>query len=140
MADKLPKHLAALKGTTVEVTKNFDSPDLLDDASIVLTLANGIVLQTDYWRAITNKESALSSFDHKQKYGLPKPIDAIEELKIVLSGKRITNAALDANTGDLVFTFDGNVLFQAFNFTGYEAWQLRFPDGALELSNYALNR
>jgi hypothetical protein len=36
----------------------------------------------------------------------------------------------------LVFDFDGGIALQVFNFTGYEIWEMHFPDGAVEYSNY----
>ena len=43
-------------------------------------------------------------------------------------------------TGDLRFKFDGELTFEVFNFTSYEIWEVTFPDGTVEWSNYALEK
>jgi hypothetical protein len=81
--------------------------------------------------------ASYSSFDHRQKYGLPASIDAIGELQNRLSGRMVMAALHDRETGDLVFEFTGNTKLQILNVTGYEIWELRFPNGAVEYSNRA---
>jgi hypothetical protein len=87
---------------------------------------------------IKDGKTNLSSFDHGQKYGLPAPIDAKSQLADLLNGKTCQDARCDGETADLILQFDGNTKFQVFNFTGYEIWQIHFPDGTGEYSNYAL--
>jgi hypothetical protein len=62
---------------------------------------------------------------------LPAPIDAIKKLQKHLQDKTVTDAPLDAESGDLLFEFSDNIKFRVFNFTGYEVWEIHFPDGAL---------
>ena len=45
---------------------------------------------------------------------------------------------MNPETGDLVLKFSGDVKVEVFNFTGYEVWDLRFPDGSCEFSTFAL--
>jgi hypothetical protein len=54
-----------------------------------------------------------------------------------LQNKTVTDARLDKETGDLLFHFAESVKFQAFNFTCYEIWDISFPDGTVEYSNYS---
>lgn len=86
---------------------------------------------------VNHGKAGFSSFDHKQQYGLPVPIDAIAELCRELSGKAVVNARYDSTTGDLLFAFDSEIDLQVFNFTGYEVWEVHFPNGTGEYSNYA---
>jgi len=46
------------------------------------------------------------------------------------------NLRLDKETGDLLFQFADGIHVQVFNFTGYEVWEIHFPDGTGEYSNY----
>jgi len=46
---------------------------------------------------------------------------------------------MDKATGNLRFRCEGDVVLKVFNFTGFEIWKLIFPDGTIELSNYALD-
>lgn len=104
-------------------------------ASIEVIFTNGTRLTAEYWRLVIDGGAGLSSFDHQQNYGLRAPIDAVKNLSETLRDKLLTNAILDHMTGDLLFDFDGNVSLQVFNFTGYEIWHIRFPDGTREYSN-----
>jgi hypothetical protein len=79
----------------------------------------------------------LSSFDHGQQYGLPAKIDAFSQLEQLLHDKRVTDVLLEARTGDLLFEFAGDLELRVFNFTGYEVWEIHFPDGTGEYSPYA---
>jgi len=106
-------------------------------ASVQLLFGNGSRLRAEYWRVIENGKAGISSFDHNQQYGLPAPIDAIKQLQEQLQDKTVTDARLDGETGDLLFQFADNVKLQVFNFTGYEIWEISFPDGSGEYSNYA---
>ena len=64
-------------------------------------------------------------------------IDAVHELRERLDRRVVVEAALDQETGDLLFKFDQGTRLQILNFTGYETWEIRFPDGTGEYSNYA---
>ncbi len=106
-------------------------------ASAVFLFENGTKLQAEFWRLIEGGRASYSSFDHQQKYGLPDVIDAVDKLRERLDRRVVVEAALDQETGDLLFKFDQGTRLQILNFTGYEIWEIRFPDGTGEYSNYA---
>lgn len=85
-----------------------------------------------------NDRADLSSFDHGQRYGGPAPIDAFRQLEEELQGKSVSDAFLDTRTGDLQFNFEDRIEFRVFNFTGYEVWEIHFPNGTVEYSPYAI--
>jgi hypothetical protein len=60
----------------------------------------------------------------------------LKPLEKILNGKLVTSASADFETGDLRFEFSSNLKLQVFNFTGYEVWEMNFPDGTVEYSNY----
>ncbi len=130
------KSLSNLREASVEVLPGggFPAPG---QASIKLLFANGTRLSAEYWRLVIDGRAGISSFDHQQKYGLPAPIDAVKSLSEILQDKPLTNALLDYNTGDLLFEFAARITLQVLNFTGYEIWEINFPDGTREYSNYA---
>lgn len=105
-------------------------------ASVLLTFGNGSRLHAQYWRLIQDGERNLSSFDHQQKYGLPAPIDAIAHLQSSLQGQLVTDARVRAGTADLLFDFADNSRLEVFSFTGYEDWEIHFPDGTGGYSNH----
>ena len=95
-------------------------------------------LQAQFWRLIKEGRPLVSIFDHRQRYGLPAPIDALRVANDELRGKELLEAAMDRTTGDLHFRFDGELTLEVFNFTAFEIWELTFPDRTSALSNYAL--
>ena len=131
------EQLSGLTNVSVRVLDDDTYPEQ-GQASVVLLFANGTRLRTTHWRVIVNGRAELSSFDHKQKYGLPRPIDAKTELREILANAVCSNARLDGETGDLIFVFGDHLKFQAFNFTGYEIWEIKFPGGTGQYSNYAV--
>ena len=106
-------------------------------ASVELLFADGTRLQTEYWRVIEGGRASFSSFDHQQIYGLPARIDGIQNLRDRLVDKMVAEALHDQETGDLLFKFTHEIKLEVLNVTGYEIWQIRFPDGTGEYSNYA---
>lgn len=130
------KSLFSLRNLSVHVSAAnvYDEPGM---ASVQLLFGNGSKLRAEYWRVIRDGKAGISSFDHKQRYGLPAPIDAIDQLQKQLQDKTVTDARMDAETGDLLFQFADNIKLQVLNFTSYEIWEISFPDGSGEYSNYA---
>jgi hypothetical protein len=105
-------------------------------ASLRLDFADGTWMQADYWRVMKDGSRKLSSFDHQQKYGLPAPIDAIDQLRGLIADADLTSATVDRGSGDLFFGFENGAKLQILNVTGYEVFEIRFPDGTGEYSNY----
>jgi hypothetical protein len=130
------RSLSELKGASADVSKSGYYPEP-GTASVELLFSEGSRLRADYWRIVKNCNAGLSSFDHDQQYGLPAKIDAFHQLEQELHGKRVADALLDAETGDLIFSFEGGLEFRVFNFTGYEVWEIHFPNGTGEYSPYA---
>jgi hypothetical protein len=136
MPASLQDSLSKLTKSSVVVSPGNGFPEH-GQASVSLVFLDGTRLQAAYWRLIENGAASYSSFDHQQNYGLPASIDAVEELRNRLSGRTVMEALHDQETGDLVFDFTGNTKLQILNVTGYEIWELRFPNGAVEYSNFA---
>jgi hypothetical protein len=111
-----------------------------EEASIRITWTDGTKLLAIFWRLISGGKASCSSFDHRQTYGRGAPLDARALLRKELSGHSCTGVRLDRVTGDLVLDFADGRALQIFNFTGYEIWAVRFPDGSEEYSNYVLKR
>ncbi len=128
--------LEKLKNVGLEVAAD-DTPDAEGTAAISIKFSDGTTLQAFYWRLVQDGRAQLTSFDHQKKYGLPAPIDAKKQVSSRLAGKICRNVQFDGETGDLTFILGETSKLQVFNFTGYEIWTLRFPDGTGEYSNYA---
>lgn len=136
--NSLVERLSKLK--CVKLTQITDSDGVLDDAgsaSIVIIFSDGTRLRADYWRLIKKGKAHFSNFDHQQQYGMPERINAKKDLSEELSNKEVVSAEIDKETGDLIFKLTDNLKLEVLNFTGYEVWEMTFPDGSGEYSNYA---
>jgi hypothetical protein len=132
----LEKSLSKLVGSAIAVSSGNEFPEP-GHASIALVFADGTRLQAEYWRIIENGMAGVSSFDHNQKYGLPEIVDAVRELQEKLQSKTVVEAHHEEETGDLLFKFTGDIKIQILNLTGYEIWEIAFPDGRVQYSNYS---
>ena len=137
MTKSFEQSLAGLRNVSVAVAAD-NIPDAEGTAAVVVKFSDGLVLKANYWRLIQDGRALLSSFDHQKKYGLPAPIDAKEQISNRLEGKICRDVQFDSETADLILVFDETTKLQVFNFTGYEIWEVLFPDGTGAYSNYAL--
>jgi hypothetical protein len=135
MVANFEKSLLSLKGSSISVSDANSYPEH-GVAGVHIAFSEGSRLRTDYWRVMIGGKRHTSSFDHKQRYGLPAPIDAIARLQNELNNQIVTDARLEAETGDLIFEFKNNCKFQTLRLTGYEDWEIHFSDGTGEYSNY----
>jgi len=103
-------------------------------ASALLLFANGTRLRADQWRLIKKGREPISSFDQPEES--TPAANAIGKLNEQLQDENVNTATLDRETGDILFQFSGNIRLQVFNVAGYEAWEIRFPDGTFEFSTY----
>jgi hypothetical protein len=124
-----------LTNETVQIEEDDAFPEP-GHASVVVRFSNGARLKAGYWRLISDGRVALSSFDHKQRYGLPKPIDAKKSLHAALDGRTCLEARLDTETADVLVTFSDGTRLQVLRLTGYEDWEFAFPDGQGDYSNH----
>jgi hypothetical protein len=140
--ERLGDRLAQLHGVTCETVEavEYETPatDSIYAVGTSLRFGDGTLLQAQFWRLTKAGKPLVSIFDHRQRYGLPEPVDAVRVMRSELVGRRILSSRMDETTGDLRFGFDGELALEVFNFTAFEIWELNFPDGAREFSNYAL--
>ena len=84
------------------------------------------------WRILSGAKILLSSEDHRQKYGLPAPIDAVADARNLLDGKLVREFAVHPGTSDILVSFTDGISLQIITFaTGYECWQLQRPGSPL---------
>jgi hypothetical protein len=88
MIANFEKSLAALKSATANIANSGAYADA-GEASVQLLFSNGSRFRADYWRIVKSGRAGVSTFDHGQKYGLPVPIDALQQLEKELQGKRV---------------------------------------------------
>lgn len=137
------RSLARLRGDKCEAVcaiEYEETPtDTVYSVGTSIQFTDGTKLRAQFWRLTKEGGPLVSTFDHRQRYGLPAPIDAVGIIREELVGKQVLGAVLDRLSGDLRFQFESDLLLEVFNFTAFEIWAVTFPDGSEELSNYALS-
>lgn len=56
-----------------------------------------------FWRLLIENKIELVSLDHEQQFGLPKPLDLVEELSRKLASKHLTKIEVIKDTFDWCF-------------------------------------
>ena len=80
------------------------------------------------WRVIRNGGIALSSEDHGHQYGLPAPVDAEAECRVLIGRAEVRSAEVRAESRDLVIGFGPGLRLELIPLSsGYESWQLAGP-------------
>jgi hypothetical protein len=138
LAERLQQLSGAGCTTVAPVEDDEPGKDAIYAVGTAVSFSDGTRLSAQFWRLIKDRKPLVSIFDHRQKYGLPAPVDAIHMLELELVGNVIASCEMSATTGDLRFCFERDIELEVFNFTAFEIWELVFPDGSGELSNYAL--
>lgn len=136
MTKSFEQKLDRLRNASIAVAAD-NIPDAEGTAAVVVRFSDGTVLKASYWRLIQDGRALLSSFDHQKKYGRPAPINAKEQICSQLEGKLCCEVRFDRASADLTLVFGETTKLQVFNFTAYEIWEIHFPDGTGEYSNYA---
>ncbi len=80
------------------------------------------------WRIIEGDRIRFTSADEGQLFGLPTPVDAAAEPRLLLTGASVTGVDLKAGTLDLRIMFNtGHVLELIPDSCGHEAWSASRP-------------
>jgi hypothetical protein len=87
--------------------------------------SGGVAITTQQlWRVLTEDGIAVTSEDHRQKFGLPDPVDAGRRALLALSGS-VTDLDVHPVTGDLRLCFRPEGVLEFLNTSlGYEGWHL----------------
>jgi hypothetical protein len=94
------------------------------------TLAGGTHLGVmGSWQLIADGKVALASGDQGQRYGLSKPVDAVEQATGLLRGRAVERITLAPASSDVTVHFAGDVELRTFNPSHFEGWRLIGPAG-----------
>jgi hypothetical protein len=114
-----------------------DRPITGGEAPVFINVSDGTRIDVSYWRLTKDGIAQFDSFDHRQLYGRPEPVDAVAQLAEAIDGRECLGVEIDRATADLTVRFDGGVSLTAFGFSNYETWLIRDADGTTEvLSNH----
>ena len=76
-----------------------------------------------FWRLLEKNKIIFVSLDNEQQFGLPKPIDLVEELNKILTGKYVTNIDVIKDTFDLTLTLTEGLKLEIYiASSGYETY------------------
>ncbi|MGH7222711.1 MAG: DUF6188 family protein, partial [Gemmataceae bacterium] len=100
------------------------------DYSWTFVFSDDLKLQVEcLWRLIVSGRIQITSEDHGHQFGLPAPVDCVEELRRQVVGATVAEAKVRAGTIDVSLDFDtGGTLEVISTSAGYEAWQLNGPN------------
>jgi hypothetical protein len=80
-----------------------------------------------FWRLLKNKEIWVVSIDQGHKFGHEIPLNILEEVEKLLTGKQLTSIDIKEGTGDLVLELTDGIQIQVFiSSTGYESYAFNF--------------
>ncbi|HMI80138.1 MAG TPA: hypothetical protein VK484_15170 [Ferruginibacter sp.] len=76
-----------------------------------------------FWRLLEKNKIVFVSLDNGQQFGLPKPIDLVEELNKILTGKCLTKIEVINDTFDLMLSLTDELQFEIYiASSGYETY------------------
>ncbi len=82
-----------------------------------------------FWRLLEANRIVFVSLDYGHLFGLPKPLDLVENITKQLTGKKLTEIKVDKDTADLTLTISDNIKIQIFiASSGYETFDFSFED------------
>lgn len=82
------------------------------------------------WRLRKDGRIAISSEDHMQKYGLPKPLDAVAVAGDLFAANSIVRVDICDGSTDLLIGLTGGLQFEVLPISsGYESWNIFGPSG-----------
>jgi Family of unknown function (DUF6188) len=97
----------------------------------IFDFGEGLCLQVAApWRLTKSGSIALGHCDHRQKFGLPQPVDAERAFCDLVKDQVVLDAVIANGSADLSIDFGAGIRFEVFNnSSGYEGWQLNLPGG-----------
>ncbi|WP_419803427.1 hypothetical protein [Mucilaginibacter sp.] len=88
------------------------------------SFANNVhVSSTGFWRLLVNNKIVFVSIDNGHQFGLPSPLDLVEELIKELAGKILTKIEVIKDTFDLTLTLTDELKLDIYiSSSGYETY------------------
>lgn len=106
---------------------NVQYKELLHDNgahSWVFNFENDVAVSSEgFWRLLQDQEIVWVSMDHGHKFGLPAPVDLVNEVNMRLLGTALQEIEICEGTGDLKLRLSSGYMIEIFiASTGYETW------------------
>ncbi len=82
-----------------------------------------------FWRLLVEDKIVYVSLDQGHQFGLPKPLDLVDEVIKLLTGKYLVAIDVDKNTADLTLTISDGIKIQIYiASSGYETYDFSYHD------------
>ncbi|GAB2787439.1 hypothetical protein GCM10027275_35230 [Rhabdobacter roseus] len=82
-----------------------------------------------FWRLLKANKIVFTSFDNGHQFGLPQPLDLVENITKQLTAKKLTEIRVNKDTADLTLVISDDIKIQIFiASSGYEAYDFSFGD------------
>ncbi len=91
-----------------------------------INFKNSIILGTStLWRLLKDEKIILVSTDNGHQFGLPKPVDTVNEMANFLQGQKLSKIKIKKNTADLILSLTNGFEIEVFiSSGGYESYDL----------------
>ena len=87
------------------------------------------VSSSGFWRLLNANRIVFVSLDNGHQFGLPQPLDLVENITKQLTGKKLTEIRVDKDTADLTLTISDDIKIQIFiASSGYETYDFSIED------------
>lgn len=104
-------------------------------ATVQLIFGDGSALEAHYWRIIKAGKASISSLTTNRNTVYQLSLMRLRNCKRNFRIEFAAGAKLDRRTGNLL-RFAGDIELQLFNLIGYGVWDVSFPDGTAQYSNF----
>lgn len=77
-----------------------------------------------FWRLLVNNKIVCVSLDNGHQFGLPQPLDLIQEVTKLLEGIKVIKVIVDNDTADLKLIMTDEIKIEIFiSSSGYETYE-----------------
>ena len=119
------------KGMTFKTNKLFKSLTFYEESEDWFFLFADKVYATSFkfWRLVKDNKIEAISHDHRHQFGLPNPLDLVEKVTQLLTGKILLEIKVNKTTADLTLILSDNIRIEIFIISvGYESYDLSIED------------
>ncbi len=86
-----------------------------------------VITAASWWRLIGQGRIIHAVKDDGHQFGLPAPVDVMQETNQFLDNRAVTDVVMDPISSDLTLALEGDVRLQILvSSGGYESWQAHF--------------
>ena len=82
------------------------------------------ITSSGFWRLLKSNKIVSISLDNGHQFGLPEPLDLVQELNNILTGKKLLKIVVENDTSDINLFISDDIKIEIFiSSTGYETYE-----------------